>query len=63
MKVKFLILIALIFIFSSCSTKQTDNNTHVFTHPSWSYNTSIYEVNIRQYTPEGTFAAFEKSRF
>ena len=28
--------------------------------PSWSNNLSIYEVNIRQYTPEGTFSAFEK---
>lgn len=27
-------------------------------HPEWSYNTNIYEVNIRQYTPEGTFQAF-----
>lgn len=26
----------------------------------WSYNTNIYEVNLRQYTQEGTFAAFEK---
>ncbi len=29
-------------------------------HPSWSYNTNIYEVNVRQYTAEGTFKAFEK---
>lgn len=28
--------------------------------PAWSRNLCIYEVNIRQYTPEGTFAAFEK---
>ncbi len=28
--------------------------------PNWAYNTSIYEVNIRQYTPEGTFKAFQK---
>ena len=27
-------------------------------HPEWSKNAVIYEVNIRQYTPEGTFAAF-----
>jgi 1,4-alpha-glucan branching enzyme len=27
-------------------------------HPAWSYNLSIYEVNTRQYTPEGTFEAF-----
>ncbi len=28
-------------------------------HPEWSYDASIYEVNIRQYTPEGTFKAFQ----
>src|SRR5690606_18443168 len=28
------------------------------THPKWSYGANIYEVNIRQYTPEGTFEAF-----
>ncbi|MEO9052682.1 MAG: alpha-amylase family glycosyl hydrolase, partial [Ginsengibacter sp.] len=30
-------------------------------HPKWSYSTNIYEVNLRQYTPEGTFEAFAKS--
>ena len=29
-------------------------------HPKWTYDSVVYEVNIRQYTPEGTFAAFEK---
>lgn len=29
------------------------------THPKWTKNASIYEVNIRQYTKEGTFKAFE----
>ncbi len=29
-------------------------------HPEWSKNANIYEVNIRQYTPEGTFSAFEQ---
>jgi glycosidase len=29
-------------------------------HPKWSYSTNIYEVNVRQYTPEGTFNAFSK---
>lgn len=28
-------------------------------HPVWSKNATIYEVNVRQYTPEGTFKAFE----
>lgn len=29
-------------------------------HPEWSRNASIYEVNVRQFTPEGTFAAFQE---
>ena len=31
-----------------------------FTPPDWSYDKTIYEVNIRQYSNEGTFKAFEK---
>ncbi len=30
------------------------------THPAWSAQATIYEVNIRQYTPEGTLAAFTR---
>jgi len=33
---------------------------HSVKHPKWSYNSTIYEANIRQYTPEGTFKAFEE---
>ncbi len=29
-------------------------------HPDWSRNATIYEVNVRQSTPEGTFKAFEQ---
>lgn len=29
------------------------------THPEWSRNATIYEVNLRQFTPEGTFEAFK----
>ena len=29
-------------------------------HAEWTKNAVIYEVNIRQYTAEGTFAAFTK---
>ena len=29
--------------------------------PEWARDAVIYEVNIRQYTPEGTFAAFEEN--
>jgi 1,4-alpha-glucan branching enzyme len=28
-------------------------------HPEWSKNATIYEVNVRQHTPEGTFAALQ----
>ena len=29
-------------------------------HPEWSRNAVIYEVNVRQFTPEGTFKALQK---
>lgn len=29
-------------------------------HPDWSKNATIYQVNLRQYTAEGTFSAFEQ---
>jgi cyclomaltodextrinase len=29
-------------------------------HPEWSYNIGIYEVNVRQYSPGGTFRGFER---
>jgi glycosidase len=29
-------------------------------HPAWSRSATIYEVNVRQYTPEGTFAALQQ---
>jgi len=32
----------------------------LFKPVDWSYQTSLYEVNVRQYTPEGTFKAFSK---
>ena len=47
------ILFALaILAFASCSQEIT-------THPKWAYNSTIYELNTRQLTPEGTFAAAE----
>lgn len=47
--------------------KATDKDLAAYTpvpyvqlkHPAWSSNAVIYQVNIRQYTPEGTFKAFE----
>lgn len=50
---KFLTLIA-ILLASVASVKAQ------YTAPEWSKNATIYEVNVRQFTPEGTFKAFEK---
>ena len=44
-------------------TRDTDssNVTLIDGHPDWIMRGNIYEVNVRQYTPEGTFKAFEKN--
>ncbi len=34
--------------------------TREFKPPAWVHSTNIYEVNVRQYTVEGTFNAFQK---
>ena len=64
MKPKFLLLF-LLFL-SQAYFSQNNDNRYIpkeyveITHPEWSKNATIYEVNVRQYTPEGTFKAFEK---
>ncbi|MEE0915422.1 MAG: alpha-amylase family glycosyl hydrolase [Alistipes sp.] len=53
---KFLSLSLLVaMIFTSCC-----NNTPQGAHPDWTYDAVVYEMNVRQYTPEGTFAAAEQ---
>jgi len=52
----FLHLVYLLFTFLIPLTVTAQN----FSAPEWSYNNAIYEVNIRQYTEEGTIKAFEK---
>lgn len=43
----------------SGNKKQTDSSdTNRGAHPNWVYDAVIYEVNTRQFTPEGTFNAF-----
>lgn len=37
---------------------QTTVDSTLLNHPEWSRNAVIYEINTRQYTPEGTFTAF-----
>jgi glycosidase len=59
MKAKLFLLAAVVtFFFPAYSYPQT--STPAIKHVEWSYNKTIYEVNIRQYTHEGTFKAFEK---
>lgn len=68
-------LTLLIVLLSGCQNKTTDNyssNTPEFigekqtikssenSLPDWIDDSVMYEVNIRQYTPEGTFEAFEE---
>ena len=36
-------------------------NNKLYTRADWVANTNIYEVNIRQYTPAGTFNAFAEA--
>lgn len=57
-------------LLSACQTGSPDSTstatitgsaeTKVLLHPEWSKNASIYEINVRQHTPEGTFGALEK---
>jgi glycosidase len=57
---KKLILLAIIGLgIVSCATQ---NTTKKMTEQpkEWKHTTNIYEVNLRQYTKEGTFRAFEK---
>jgi alpha-amylase len=52
-----------LFIFS-CKGKDIKSvvtkDENRISHPQWIMQGNIYEVNIRQYTPEGTFNAFAK---
>lgn len=63
------ILLLSILFCASCQNTTTNENKDTssnqleiskeIAHPEWVKDASIYEVNIRQYTPEGTFKAFE----
>ena len=48
------------FAFSQSSITATQKDRLVDGHPAWIIRGNIYEVNIRQYTPEGTLKAFAK---
>ncbi|PWA05192.1 alpha-amylase family glycosyl hydrolase [Flavobacterium psychrotolerans] len=56
------LLIALLFSLICCKTNKLSNsdNGQISGHPAWIMQGNIYEVNVRQYTPEGTLNAFAK---
>ncbi|MCB9056046.1 MAG: hypothetical protein H6549_09295 [Chitinophagales bacterium] len=64
MKKIIFVLFILVSLYS-CKTKKdkpaADTDTYVITHPGWIMQGNVYEVNVRQYSTEGTFSAFAKS--
>lgn len=61
-KLKILSLIlTFIFLLCGCTNIKESNDSGKYRSPEWSKNTTIYEVNVRQYTKEGTFKAFEEN--
>jgi len=70
-RIKFLFSLLLVAAFVAISVYSCDMNpekkektpkqtVEKMKHAEWSVNANIYEVNIRQYTPEGTINAFRK---
>ena len=59
----FIPVLATLFLLSSCQTGKLGLNERdtmqLNGHPAWMMQGNVYEVNVRQYTPEGTFRAFE----
>ncbi len=53
-----IIFILILFVFQNNLFSQFHKST--VKHPEWSYDLSIYEVNLRQYSESGTFKDFEK---
>lgn len=66
-RVQLLLLCAVIaFVSIGCSSGESQSGLEESTkqalidHPDWTKSANIYEVNIRQNTPEGTFNAFRE---
>ena len=57
-------LLLLLAAFASCKnggdSSAVSDTAKIDGHPAWIMQGNIYEVNVRQYTPEGTFKAFAK---
>jgi len=54
-----IVFMSLLLSISSCNTSALkDQKPFSVEHPDWVYPATIYEVNVRQFTPQGTFEAF-----
>ena len=57
-----LVILALTISITGCTTigkkKEVKPLVSTVVHPEWSKNSVLYEVNVRQYTEQGTFNAF-----
>ncbi len=65
MNFRFLPLLISLLFFGSCNVQQTESQyqPHKYVelkNPEWIKNATIYELNIRQFSQEGTFKAVEK---
>ena len=62
MKKYYSILIVLALLLGACNNNPKGEQAVVFgdNPPAWSDDAVMYEVNVRQYTPEGTFNAFSE---
>ncbi len=58
-KIKNLFFISLLALALFACQPAVQKTVEVAQFPEWSKKAVLYEVNIRQYTPEGTFKAFE----
>jgi len=58
-KIKNLFFISLLTLALFACQPPASKTVEVAQFPDWSKKAVLYEVNIRQYTPEGTFKAFE----
>ena len=59
MKTQFITTFLIIFLLGGCSNPQQKTENTITENPlAWSDDAVMYEVNVRQFTPEGTFNAF-----
>jgi alpha-amylase len=67
---KYFVTLATLYVLIGCNSNNTNkitnslknnmDSTTIFKKAEWIKSTNVYEVNLRQYTAEGTFNAFAK---